>query len=163
MAGMGLTLAGWPRLEAGEEPAPPKARSVIELWMAGGPPQTDTFDPKPEAGEDYCGPWKNPVQTNVPGIKIGEMLPLLAKQADKYSIIRSFTHNNDGHETAAYIVLTGTLPTPEVAYPAIGAVVGMKKSTKPATRAACRPTSCSLLPWAGSRPKVSWAPGIGPL
>ena len=53
---------------------------------------------------------------------------MLAKQADKYSIIRSFTHRNDGHETAAYIVLTGTLPTPEVSYPAMGAVVAMKKS-----------------------------------
>ena len=124
----GLTLSSGLRLHAGEEPKKAKAKSVIELWMAGGPPQTDTFDPKPEAGEDYCGPWKNPVQTNVPGIRIGEMLPLLAKQADKYSIIRSFTHSNDGHETAAYIVLTGTLPTPEVSYPAMGAVVGMKKS-----------------------------------
>ncbi len=53
--------------------------------MWGGPSHLDTFDPKPEAGYDYCGPLKNPIETNVPGIRICELLPLLAKQADKYS------------------------------------------------------------------------------
>jgi hypothetical protein len=61
----------------------------------------------PEAGYDYCGPLTNPIATNVSGIEIGELLPLLAKQADKYSIIRSMTHGNNGHETASYMVQTG--------------------------------------------------------
>jgi hypothetical protein len=104
-----------------------RARSVIQLWMGGGPTQTDTFDPKPEAGEDYSGPLKNPINTNVVGMRIGELLPLLAKQADKYSIIRSMTHGNDGHETAAYIMQTGTLPSADLSYPAIGAVVALKR------------------------------------
>jgi hypothetical protein len=105
-----------------------KARAVIQLWMGGGPPQTDTFDPKPEAGEDYSGPFKKPLTTRVPGLRIGELLPLLAKQADKFSIIRSMTHGNDGHETAAYIMMTGTLPSAELVYPAVGAVVALKKN-----------------------------------
>src|SRR5690348_16709210 len=61
-----------------------KAKSVIQIWMWGGPAHLDTFDPKPEAGNDYTGPFTAPIETNVSGIRINELLPLLAKQADKY-------------------------------------------------------------------------------
>jgi hypothetical protein len=121
---IGLNLADWFQLKA--DPAP-KAKSVIQLWMAGGPTQTDTFDPKPNAGEDYTGPLRRPIPTNVTGIQIGELLPLLAKQADKFTIIRSMTHGNNGHETAAYIMQTGSMPTPDLVYPAVGAIVALKK------------------------------------
>lgn len=109
--------------------APPHApaKAVIQLWMWGGPSHLDTFDPKPDAGNDYCGPFKNPIQTNVPGIKICELLPELAKQADKYSIIRSMTHGNNGHETAAYIAQTGRMPGGRLVYPCVGAVVSLFK------------------------------------
>ena len=80
---------------------------MIQIWLWGGPPHLDTFDPKPEAGNDYCGPLNKPIETNVPGIRICELLPVLAKQADKYSLIRSMTHGNNGHETASYMVQTG--------------------------------------------------------
>jgi hypothetical protein len=96
--------------------------------MAGGPTQTDTFDPKPSAGEDFTGPLRGALSTNVSGIQIGTLLPMLAKQADKYTIIRGMTHNNNGHETAAYIMQTGTMPTTELVYPAVGAIVGYKKA-----------------------------------
>ncbi|MGC8990056.1 MAG: DUF1501 domain-containing protein, partial [Verrucomicrobiia bacterium] len=62
-----------------------KAKAVIQIWLWGGASHLDTFDPKPEAGNDYCGPFNNPAATNVDGIRICELLPLLAKQADKYS------------------------------------------------------------------------------
>jgi hypothetical protein len=104
----------------------PKARSVIEIWMWGGPSQLDTFDPKPDAGYDYCGPFNKPIATNVDGIQICEMLPLLAQQADKYSIIRSMTHGNNSHETASYIVQTGREPG-RLVYPCVGAVVSLFK------------------------------------
>jgi hypothetical protein len=108
--------------------APPaKAKAVIQIWMWGGPSHLDTFDPKPEAGEDYCGTLKAPIPTNVAGIRIGELLPLLAKQADKYSIIRSMTHGNNGHETAAYIVQTGRMPGGREVFPSVGAVVSVFK------------------------------------
>jgi hypothetical protein len=87
----------------------------------------DTFDPKPGAGYDYCGPLNHPIPTNVDGIVIGELLPLLAKQADKYSIIRSMTHGNNGHETAAYMVQTGRPPGGRDVYPSVGAVVSLFK------------------------------------
>jgi len=104
-----------------------KAKSVIQIWLWGGGPHLDTFDPKPEAGNDYCGPFTSPIATNVAGLRIGELLPLLAKQADKYSLIRSMTHGNNGHETAAYIVQTGRQPGGRDVYPSVGAVVSLFK------------------------------------
>ena len=83
-----------------------KAKSVIQIWMWGGPSHLDTWDPKPEAGNDYCGPLNKPIATNVDGIRICELMPQLAKHADKYAIIRSMTHGNNGHETASYMVQT---------------------------------------------------------
>ncbi len=99
------------------------AKSVIQIWMWGGPAHLDTFDPKPDAGHDYCGPYVSPIETNVSGIRICERLPLLAKQADQYSIIRSMTHGNNGHETASYITQTGRPAGTSDVYPCAGAVV----------------------------------------
>jgi hypothetical protein len=104
-----------------------KAKAVIQIWMWGGPSHLDTFDPKPEAGYDYCGPLDRPIPTNVDGIVIGELLPELAKQADKYSIIRSMTHGVNAHETASYIVQTGRKPGDRIVYPCAGAVVSLFK------------------------------------
>ncbi|MBZ5581250.1 MAG: DUF1501 domain-containing protein [Acidobacteriia bacterium] len=104
-----------------------RAKAVIQIWMWGGPCHLDTFDPKPEAGYDYCGPLDKPIKTNVDGIVIGELLPLLAQQADKYSIIRSMTHGLNAHETASYIVQTGRAPGGRVVYPCAGAVVSLFK------------------------------------
>ena len=104
-----------------------KAKAVIQIWMWGGPPHTDTFDPKPDAGYDYCGPLTGTIATNVDGILVGESLPLLAQHADKYSIIRSMTHGINGHETAAYIVQTGRQPSGKDVHPSAGAVVSLFK------------------------------------
>jgi len=112
---------------AAPEPSKAKAKAVIQIWLWGGPSHVDTFDPKPNAGYDYCGPLEKPIPTNVEGIRIGELLPLLAQQADKYSIIRSMTHGNNGHETAAYLVQTGREPGGKLVYPSVGAVVSLFK------------------------------------
>jgi hypothetical protein len=103
------------------------AKAVIQIWMWGGPPHLDTFDPKPEAGKDYCGLLTSPIETNVPGIRISELLPLLAKQADKYSIVRSMTHGSNAHETATYMVQTGRKAGERVVFPSAGAVVSLFK------------------------------------
>jgi hypothetical protein len=95
--------------------------------MWGGPSHLDTFDPKPAAGYDYCGPLDKPIATNVDGIVIGELLPQLATQADKYSIIRSMTHGINAHETASYAVQTGRAPGDRLVYPSVGAVVALFK------------------------------------
>jgi len=104
-----------------------KAKSVIQVWMWGGPPHLDTFDPKPGAGYDYCGPLDKPIATNVSGLQICELLPLLAKQADKYSIIRSMTHGVNAHETASYTVQTGRISGGRDVFPSVGAVVSLFK------------------------------------
>ena len=108
-------------------PFAPRAKSVIQIWLWGGPCHLDTFDPKPDAGYDYCGPFKTPIATNVAGIQIGELLPLLAKQADKYSLIRSMSHGNNGHETASYMVQTGRPSGGRDVFPGMGAVVSLFK------------------------------------
>ncbi len=123
--GAALALAG--RLGGRVSAAPPpKAKSVIQIWMWGGPCHIDTFDPKPGAGGDYCGPLDKAIETNVDGIRIGQSLPLLAKLADKYSIIRSMTHGINAHETASYMTQTGREPG-RLVYPCAGAVVSQLK------------------------------------
>ena len=120
----GLLLAG---SQVRSATPPPKAKAVIQIWMGGGPSHLDTFDPKPDAGYDYCGPLNKPIPTNVDGIVIGELLPMLAQQADKYSIIRSMTHGINAHETASYMVQTGRKPGERLVYPCVGAVVSLFK------------------------------------
>ncbi len=110
-------------------PMQPRAKSVIQIWMWGGPSHLDTFDPKPDAGYDYCGPFDKVIDTNVDGIQISDQLPLLAKQADKYAIIRSMTHGINAHETASYMVQTGRAPG-RLVYPCVGAVVSLFKGYK---------------------------------
>ncbi|MCU0789044.1 MAG: DUF1501 domain-containing protein, partial [Verrucomicrobia bacterium] len=123
----GLILAdGW-GLRSLAATRPARAKSVIQIWMWGGPAHLDTFDPKPEAGRDYCGPLDTPIATNVEGIRIGQLLPELAKQADKYSIIRGMTHGNNGHETASYMVQTGRPSGGRDVFPCVGAVTSLFK------------------------------------
>jgi hypothetical protein len=134
--GMGALLAGglapWSSLAAPEAAKPAarkkgKAKAVIQVWLWGGPSHLDTFDPKPGAGRDYCGPYGKPLDTNVAGIQIGQMLPLLAKMADKYALLRGMTHGNNGHETAAYLVQAGRKSVGSLVCPGIGAVVSYFK------------------------------------
>jgi len=123
----GLVLADHLAFSAFALPKTARAKAVIQIWMSGGPSHLDTFDPKPEAGAEYSGSLIKPIETNVTGIRISELMPVLAKQADKYSLIRSMTHGNNGHETAAYIVQTGRQPGGRVVFPCVGAVASLFK------------------------------------
>jgi hypothetical protein len=101
--------------------------------MWGGPSHTDTFDPKPDAGYDYCGPFTKPLATRTDGLQINELLPLLAAQSRKYSVIRSMTHGIYAHETASYAVQTGRKPGERLVYPCTGAVTSyFKGGARPA-------------------------------
>jgi len=104
----------------------PTAKSVIQIWMWGGPSHIDMFDPKPDAGYDYTGPLNKAIKTKIDGIRLNATLPLTAQHADKYSIIRSMTHGVNGHETASYMVQTGQKPG-RLVYPSVGAVVSLFK------------------------------------
>ena len=130
-AGLALVSHQGVWAKPGREPAlsapkPARAKAIIQIWMWGGPSHLDTFDPKPGAGHDYCGPLNKAISTNVKGTQIGELLPKLAQQADKYSIIRSMTHGVNAHETASYMVQTGREPG-RLVYPCAGAVVSSFK------------------------------------
>ena len=103
-----------------------QAKSVVDIWLWGGPSQLETFDPKPNAPRDFNGGLKA-IPTNVPGVEIHEWWPELAKCADLYSVIRTMTHTQFGHESAAYLMQTGRLPGGGVVCPAIGAVVSLAR------------------------------------
>ncbi|MBM4038982.1 MAG: DUF1501 domain-containing protein [Planctomycetes bacterium] len=122
----GVALAERLGTQALAAPRAPRAKAVIQIWMWGGPCHIDTFDPKPKAGQDYCGPLSKAIPTKVDGIQFGELLPMLAEQADKLAIIRSMTHGNNSHETASYIVQTGRQPG-RLVYPGVGAVTSVFK------------------------------------
>ena len=104
-----------------------KAKSVIQIWMWGGPSHLETFDPKPGAGRDYCGPWNTLITTNVPNIEISQSLPMLAQCADLYSIVRTMTHGTNHHEQASYMMQTGRMPGGYHTFPGVGAVIAKVK------------------------------------
>ena len=93
----GLSLADVMRLRAlaGATRRAPDT-SVIFVWLAGGPPHMETYDMKPDAPEDYRGQF-SPISTNVPGIDVCELLPMHAKIADKFTLIRSIAHRFNDH------------------------------------------------------------------
>lgn len=121
-----LSLCMVGSLLAKEGKIPTQVKSIIEIWVWGGPCHLDSFDPKPHASKDYNGGFKD-IPTNVPEIRLSEFLPKLAQHADKFSIIRSMTHETNAHETATYLMQTGRMPGDGYTYPAIGAVFSMMR------------------------------------
>ena len=102
-----------------------KEKSVIILWMRGGPSQHETWDPKPDAPSEYRGAF-GAMSTKVPGIQICDMLPRSAKIMDKWSIIRSLHHTDAGHSRGDQICFTGYMPginSDQNIHPSCGSVV----------------------------------------
>ena len=105
-----------------------RAKSMILLWLWGGPSHMETFDLKPDAPTEYRGEFR-PIPTNVPGIEISEHLPKLARLADKFALIRSLHHDSPGHVNSTHTVMTGypgeTIETPpfQPRYPDARAVI----------------------------------------
>lgn len=125
IAGMTLPNLLRQRAVAAEAGRPVKKKAVILVWLAGGPSHIDMYDLKPHAPAEFRGEF-NPIATSVPGIDIGEHLPLQAQVMDKLAIVRSAFHTNAGHGMGSQWMLTGWQPTIEVndnIYPACGAVV----------------------------------------
>jgi hypothetical protein len=138
----GLTLAQFLRAEAQSKKSKATARSVILLFQFGGPSHIDTFDPKPQAPREIRGEFAT-IPTRVPGIKVTEHLPLLAKSADKFALVRSVQHNRSNHNSGAYYSLTGRQPLIDIVtanasavdFPHPGSIVSYlekKKQTVPA-------------------------------
>jgi len=83
-----------------------RARRCLLLFLTGGPPQHDTWDPKPAAPERVRGEFR-PIASNVPGIQLAELFPRLARHMDKVCLVRSVTHGDRTHTSAGYTMLTG--------------------------------------------------------
>ncbi|HVW02442.1 MAG TPA: DUF1501 domain-containing protein, partial [Planctomycetaceae bacterium] len=131
LVGGGLPLS---RLLAGEAADRSKEDvSVIILFLKGGLSTIDTFDLKPQAPAEFRGEF-SPIDTNVPGMQIGEHLPLLSRVADRFSLVRSFGHKDSNHGPADHYMLTGYYPTagfnpslsPNNQKPAFGSIIAKK-------------------------------------
>lgn len=151
LSALGLSLPGLLRAEElrGSAPGAPsrlgrglqgttfgRAKNVIFLWLQGGPPQHETFDPKPDAPAEIRGLF-NPIATNVPGIRFCELLPRTARHADKLAVVRSLHTDDENHDVSGYWVLTGYPYGPGSArqikpndWPYFGSIVKMLKPSE---------------------------------
>ena len=125
----GLSLPAVLRSQALAAEAPASAGApdvnVILIWLDGGPSHIDMFDPKPEAPVEIRGEF-GAVETNVKGVRISDQLPKLAKQTDKYSILR-VNSPDASHGTGNHYLLSGWKFTPSITYPAMGSVYAREK------------------------------------
>jgi hypothetical protein len=153
--GLGLLDVFAPRATAAPRG---RAKSVILLFMWGGPSHLDTWDPKPDAPPEVRGHFRS-IQTTVPGLRIGEHFPLLAARADQYAVVRSMTHTDPVHLSPVHHLMTGHVAAKpnsdadgasRADSPCIGSVV--QKLAPPAGTVPAAVT----LPWAVSHPS---APG----
>jgi len=106
-----------------------RVKNCILIWLAGGPSHLDTFDPKPSAAADVRGEFK-PIDTSIPGLKISEVFPNLAKVMNRVTLIRSMTSPESDHDRASHHLLTGYRPTPALVYPGYGSVVGKMREDR---------------------------------
>jgi hypothetical protein len=118
------------RAVAGAPSSP--ARAVILLWLWGGPSHLDTFDMKPDAPIEYRGPFE-PIATTVAGLHVCELLPGLARRADRFALLRAMHHESNDHGIAGTIALTGSIAgavglggaaNSQAMRPSTGAIVG---------------------------------------
>jgi hypothetical protein len=153
---VGYSMSGWLKTLADDTATnPQRKRACILLWMGGGPSQQDTFDLKP--GTANGGPFKE-IDTSVPGIKIGEHLPKLAKHMDELAIIRSMKTKEADHGRATYQMRTGRVPGGPVMYPTLGSVVAKEREDAEAEL----PRFVSVSPNRGLAP-AAFGPGfLGP-
>lgn len=118
----GLSLADYFRLAAAGDIRAARATSAIFINLSGGPSHIDTFDPKPEAPEEFRGEF-GVIKTKVPGLELCEHLPKLAGCADKFALLRGVSHSLTEHQMGTKYINTGNRPIPSLEFPGYGAVV----------------------------------------
>jgi uncharacterized protein (DUF1501 family) len=121
VSGLGMSFA-LPALnvQAASRRGEERPRSLITLWLSGGPSQLETFDPHP--GTKIGGPTKA-ISTSIPGVDIASSFPLLADQMHHLSVIRSLVSKEGDHDRATYLVKTGFRIDPTLRHPSVGAIV----------------------------------------
>lgn len=130
LSALGLSLSGFLRLQA-STPATTSRKNIscILLWMQGGPSHHDSFDPKPDAPPEVRGEF-NTIPTTLPGVRLAEHLPFLAKATDKYSIIRGHDPKNGSHGVADHIMMTGHKFNASLPFACYGSVVAKERGYK---------------------------------
>jgi hypothetical protein len=122
---LGLSLPQVLRSEAraarDNDAGKPKAKSVIVLWLAGGPATIDMWDLKPQAPDEIKGEFK-PIPTSADGVQISEHMPKTAQVCDQLTIVRSLYHTIPSHGPATVFMTTGNKPTAALQYPALGSL-----------------------------------------
>jgi hypothetical protein len=123
IASLGLTLPGFFAQRAAGQ-AGQRDVNCIMLFLCGGPSQIDTWDPKPGAPAEVRGPFQ-PIATNVPGIRISELFPRMARHADKWSLVRTLYHTATAvHDTGHQMMQTGRLFSGGIEHPHVGCALG---------------------------------------
>ncbi len=130
----GLSLSDVLRAQArASAPASSDDLAIIVVWLDGGPPQHETYDPKPDAAEGFRGPF-GAIKTSVPGIILSEKMVEHARLMHKMAIIRSMHHDNDDHFAAAHWMLTGYHGSNAInmapQYPSAGSIIAKVKGPK---------------------------------
>jgi hypothetical protein len=127
-AGLALPLAwGLPRAcAAGAPRETPPAKSVLLIWLGGGPSHLDLFDPKPAAPVEYRGPFAT-IPTRTPGVHFTELLPKLAARSDRFSLIRTNINFDGDHLIAGSIALTGGTAGVRGYAPNFGSIVARRR------------------------------------
>ncbi len=120
VAGAGLSLTSLLRLDAHENAAA-SGKNAIFIFLTGGQSHMDSWDPKPDAGE-MKGEFES-IATNVPELRVCEYMPYLAKQADKYCVVRNVSHTQGAHSPGQRYLQTGNRKIPSLEYPDYGAVI----------------------------------------
>ncbi len=105
-----------------------RVKSVILLWLWGGPSHVDTFDPKPDAPMEYRGPFGT-IPTRTPGMHFTELLPKMAARSNKYTVIRSNVTTNGGHPGAGTVGLTGFEENAGPIQPNFGSIVAKHRGS----------------------------------
>ncbi|HEY1190657.1 MAG TPA: DUF1501 domain-containing protein, partial [Gemmata sp.] len=127
LSAIGVTLPNVLRADQARV-RPLREKHCIFIYQYGGLSQLDSWDPKPDAPAELRGPYK-PIATAVPGLRVGELMPRLARNADKFAVIRSLTHTVPVHDLANKMLLAGShKPAPDD--PAFGSVVTKLKPPK---------------------------------
>jgi hypothetical protein len=136
LAGASLGLSDWLRHRSQASTIGrdgPDDRSVILIWLDGGPPQHETYDPKPDAPSEFRGPLGS-IESKIPGVRVSELLPRHAALMDRMSIIRSMYHDNGDHFAAAHWMLTGYLGSNAAdlpaQYPSAASIIAKLKGAK---------------------------------
>src|SRR6516165_4957568 len=126
LSALGLSLPQMLRLRAAEPAANRKVTNCILLWMQGGPSHIDTFDPKPDAPAEIRGEFKT-IPTTLPGVRVAEHLPRLAKLTADYGIIRGHDPKNGSHGVADHLMMSGRPFNPALPFPCFGSVVAKER------------------------------------